>query len=186
MKWVSCQDPSRVPCSRDSTFSGEGEGCSPIAVLLNQPAFFALGCEVVETVGRQHRPIKCLFHWNALSQRALSMSNLRNLIFRTYPTQKSLPTKAQGNPDAPDRIGILSGKISTRLATTRTHAPSLTSFAFKSLRYADLAVLIPFSSQNKSALRHANHGAATRYSSVRLFKLQSRLDELLIRRSRSF
>ena len=55
--------------SRDGLFSGVGEGCSSIdGILLNRQALFALReCEVLETFGRQHRPVRCSFSWSSLS-----------------------------------------------------------------------------------------------------------------------
>lgn len=183
--------------SRDSMFSGSREACSSIdAVLLNQQAYFALhSCEVLPVMGRQHRPIQCVFHWPTLSQfgyvhfkaAPLDLSGIRHEPC-TVNTGLDQPNSACPNPkwntewqnrfhqtNDPDcRWKVVNQFLIEHLLAqgarwgkgphTRAQAPK-------------------FVAKQVCPSQHSNHCAATRQSTV-LFKLQSRLNELFIRRTR--
>ena len=91
--------------SRDSLFSGPGDACSSIdAVLLNQQAFLALhSCEVVPTLGRQHRPIRCSFNWEVLSQVGFTLFKAAPFEFSGIP-KECQPKKSCGAEDSPDPV----------------------------------------------------------------------------------
>ena len=61
--------------SRDSSFSGYGEGCSSIdAILVNQVAFAALEeIEVIPLFDCQHRPVKATFQWEKIFQHGYTL-----------------------------------------------------------------------------------------------------------------
>ena len=185
--------------SRDSTFSGEGDGCSSIdMVLLNQQAFFALHkCEVFEAVGKQHRPIKCQFHWQVLQQ-------VGYVHYKTAPIDVSCipPPRDSGGPpmiQAEHDPTPFSWDHTWERRFQQTNCPDakwtiVNNFCVQTLLHLggrwgqgpqERAAPPRFVARQVCPIQHANHCAATRRSS-RLFNLQSRIDELYIRRTRGF
>lgn len=183
--------------SRDSAFSGEGDGCSSIdMILLNQPAFFALQhCEVVETVGRQHRPIKCQFHWQVLAQ-------FGYVQFKTAPIDvseisHSPHTGSTTNSDPTTATTSSPWDHTWETKFQQTQDPDLrwtlvNDFCAQTLLQCggkwgqgprERAAPPRVVAKQICPVQHANHCAATRRSSI-LFKLQARIDELFIRRTR--
>ena len=59
-----------ITFSNDGSFAGPGDGCTSIdSVLVNDIAFSALStAEVLQTFGKQHRPIKLVFNWDSINQ----------------------------------------------------------------------------------------------------------------------
>lgn len=194
-------DPMRpLTFSNDGLFVGQGEGCTSIdGFLLNQHAFFALeNCHVVETFGRQHRPVECTFHWESLDvvgftlckTAPLDVEGLKkgpiNITAKTGVTPYQEPLHEGWNdawesryvsepePNAKWQI-VNQFCIHELLSRGATWGEGPRERA-KQPRFVAKLVCPP---------QHRNHCAATRYSS-RLHKIHRQLDELFLRRTRGF
>lgn len=183
--------------SRDSLFSGPGEGCSSIdGILLNQPAAAALvSCEVLESFGKQHRPVKCTFSWKALAQVGFVHYKFAPFDLSDIPKQ-NLPTKAQGHPDAPlpvapdwdalwDSQFQHSSNPDEKWDLVNQYCiEQMLAIGAKWVSGPRQRAKPPkFVAKTICPAQHRIHCAATRKGSA-LHKLLARLDELAIRRSR--
>ena len=82
--------------SRDGTFSGSEDATSSIdAVLINQSAFCALrSAEVVPVIGKQHRPIKLVFHLHSIQQIGYTLFKSAPFLLDTLQTAKWTDTRS--------------------------------------------------------------------------------------------
>ena len=177
--------------SRDSLFSGCGDACSSIdAVLLNQPAFYALKqCEVVPLVGKQHRPIRCTFTWSVLSQVGYT-------LYKFAPLDVPLPQQnKESNQNCFDNRTVLS----PTQRWERNWAQKFNDDQDPDSKWSTLNQFLidqllsqgaywgsgppRFVAKTICPVQYRDHCAATK-TSAWLFKLQGRLSELFIRRSR--
>lgn len=183
--------------SRDSLFSGQGEACSSIdAIPLNQTAFCALkSCRVIETFGKQHRPIECTFNWHVLS-------HVGYVHYKSAPFDLSgiphelLPSVQQGAEDSPVPVSPEweeSWDAEFNLAVSPDDRWDMVNrFCIQQLLrqgatwgegYRTRAQPPRFVSKTVCPPQLSNRCAATRHSTI-LFKLQNRVDELFVRHSR--
>lgn len=186
--------------SNDGLFSGQGEGRTSIdGVLMNSPACFALDdCQVVPIIGRQHRPIQCTFQWSTLEQVGF-------IHYRSAPLDISSVPNPWGKNRSDDELFEAADSDDTLwdehwenefLATSDPDQKwkVINDFCVSSLvalgaswgdGHHERAQPPRFVPKKVCPPQHANHCAATRYSS-QLHRLHNRLNELAIRRARVF
>ena len=187
--------------SNDGLFSGMGEGCTSIdGFLLNQHAFFALNERfVVETVGRQHRPVECSCDWDALD--VFGYTLFKTAAFDLSAVPKPQWDDAWNTPGQSDRpCAENEWDPSWECSFTTENDPDrkwqvVNRFCIHELLASggvwgegphERAQPPKFIAKHVCPPQHSNHCAATRLSSA-LHKLQKQLDELfVVRRTRGF
>ena len=202
---LHCLDDTGQSCrpvtfSNDGLFAGLGEGSSSIdGILLNQCAYFALeSCKVIESFGRQHRPIECCFFWPSLEVVGYTLYKTAPLDVTNIPKNHWDPKWAmQPHNDRPPGLDEWSDVWENQFQ----NAPDpelkwdvVNKFCVESLLQSgatwgegphERAKPARFCPKQICPPQHRNHCAATR-KSASLFKLQNRLDELLVRRTRGY
>ena len=172
--------------SRDGAFSGADDATSSIdAILLNQTAFFALeSAEVVPIIGKQHRPLKFVFKWEAID--LVGFVHLKSAPFRedslrkpqtddvTSPQWDQFERRYDEAPGSDAKWNVVNDFLIHSLLQngavwgdgprTRGQAPV-------------------FVAKKIAPAQHRTGCAATKKSSL-LFKLWGRLNELFCRLSR--
>ena len=173
--------------SRDGAFSGADDATSSIdAILLNQTAFFALeSAEVVPLIGKQHRPLKCVFRWEAID--LVGFIHLKSAPFQVETLEKA--HKDDDSPSLWDRFeqryhdasdsDTKWDVVNDFLIHSLLHRGATWGNGPRSRGHAPV-----FVAKKIAPAQHRSGCAATKRS-TKLFKLLGRLNELFCRLSRS-
>ena len=168
--------------SNDGTFAGVGDGCASIdSVLVNDIAFAALvKAEVLETFGKQHRPIKLVFDWPVVNQIGYHMLKAAPFILDDCTEGETLDWKTNGKQefDASTDSNFKWDVVNSFLQKALLAKGASWGAGTRSRGTEPV-----FVSKSIAPKQLSNHCAANKHSN-QLSRLIGRLNELFVRLSR--